>query len=294
MVRQKAEPEQIHEIDLDDIVVSDDNVRHTQRERDLEELAASIRKHGLLNPVELRGSPTDSPPHELIVGQRRFLAHKNILAKEHKRWRKIRAVFVGKVDPVQAAIRSLAENMHRAELNHADAAKAITDLYKYYGRDDRKVAAETGLSLRKVRDYIYIEERSTRRMKGKLKAGQVKREDVKRALKGAGGNKKRAERLLDMMTEYQLTAYEKKRAVEYAAAHPDADEKEIVEDAQRPIREDVVIVSLSDELRNALDRAVEGMALGREEIATQALWDWLRARGFINEKSEAGESQSGQ
>ena len=282
MVRPRPEPQEIHSIDLDDIVVSDDNVRHSQRERDLEELAASIRKHSLLNPVELRGSPTDSPPYELIVGQRRFLAHKNILAKEDKRWQKIRAVFVGKVDPVQAAIRSLAENMHRTELNHADAAKAVTDLYKYYGRDDRKVAAETGLSLRRVRDYIYIEERASESMKRKLEAGEVTPADVNRALKAAEGETKKAERLLGLMREYKLTPYEKKRLVDYAVAHPEADVKEIVQDAERPKKEDVVIVALPDELRDALDRAVGELSMGREEIATQALREWLRAKGFIN------------
>jgi len=287
MVRGKTEPQEIYEIALDDIGVSEDNVRHTQRERDLEELAASIRRLGLLHPIELRGSPTDSPPYELIIGQRRFLAHKNILAKEDKRWRKIRAVFAGDVGPIEASIRSLAENMHRTELNHADAARAITELYKHYDHDDRRVADETGLSLRTVRDYIYIQERASEAMIEKLQAREVSRADVKRALRAAEGNIEDAERLLDMMTEFQLTGHEKKRVVEYAVSHPGAPAEEIIDEAQRPRVEESIIVSLPEHLRMPLQRAVEEMSMGEEEIVTEALSDWLAAKGFINDTQEA-------
>src|SRR3989338_1412431 len=97
--------EQIHEIKLRDIEISPFNVRHTNATKDLDELAASIKKHGLLEPVVLRGNPADRPPFQLIAGQRRFLAHERL----HKKT--IRAVFAGKLKDQEATILSLIENL---------------------------------------------------------------------------------------------------------------------------------------------------------------------------------------
>jgi len=56
MRAQTAEAEPIYLIATHNIKVSDENVRETQRDKDLEELAASIERHGLLQPVLLRGT----------------------------------------------------------------------------------------------------------------------------------------------------------------------------------------------------------------------------------------------
>ncbi|HCX30141.1 MAG TPA: hypothetical protein DHU55_10285, partial [Blastocatellia bacterium] len=78
--------EEIHEVPLDEINISHDNVRRSNATKDLDELAASIKTHGLLQPIILIGE-FGKPPYELISGQRRYLAHEKL------RRRKIRAVF---------------------------------------------------------------------------------------------------------------------------------------------------------------------------------------------------------
>src|ERR1039458_6993388 len=137
--------EEIYSIPLKDIKISEDNVRLSDPTKDLEELAASIEKHGLLQPVVLLGK-FGQPPYELISGQRRFLAHQKIL-----KWPEIRAVFAGKLSKTDAVVRSLVENLQRRDLDYADTARAVTYLYQQYGKNDRKVQTQTGLSLRKVR-----------------------------------------------------------------------------------------------------------------------------------------------
>ena len=97
---------EIYEIDLKDIRISKSNVRLTNREAGIDELAESIEKHGLLQPVILRGS-YGSPPYELVVGQRRFLAHQR-LNRDF-----ILAIFCGELQDINFKILSLAENMHR-------------------------------------------------------------------------------------------------------------------------------------------------------------------------------------
>jgi len=139
--------EKIYSIPLKDIKISEHNVRLTSKKAGIDKLAESIKKHGLLIPVILRGS-YGNPPYELIVGQKRLLAHRAL------RKNTIRAVFSGNLTDVEAKILSLSENMQRVELSHADKAEAITALYLLYKRDERRVAQELGLSLQTVRDYI--------------------------------------------------------------------------------------------------------------------------------------------
>ena len=104
MNRPKELPlEQIHEIRLEDIHISSDTVRLNDPAKDLDELAASIKQHGLLQPVVLLGE-YGKPPYELISGQRRFLAHQQILKAPT-----IRAVFVGNLPETDAVVRSLVE-----------------------------------------------------------------------------------------------------------------------------------------------------------------------------------------
>ena len=268
--------DEIRDIPIDDVTVSDWNVRHSEPGKNLEELAASISRHGLLQPVVLLGE-YGNPPYELIVGQRRFLAHKDILRKK-----KIRAVFAGKLNRVQASIRSLVENMTRTDLNHVDAAKAITYLYRQLGRDEHKVKAETGFSLKRIRQYVDIEERASRKMKEKLRSKKVTPVDVQRVLRAASGDIDKADRLLEKMERQKFTPYQKKRMVEYGEEHPHANDDKIIEEAQRPVVERTILVKLSDKARAGLEKAAQKLAMSPDEVAAQAVEDWLSRKGFIS------------
>ena len=267
---------EIHEIPINEISVSDWNVRHTDAKKDLEELAASIGKHGLFQPVVLMGE-YGNPPYELIIGQRRFLAHKDILHKN-----KIRAVFAEKLNRVQASIRSLVENMTRTDLDHADAAEAITYLYRKLDRDERKVKAETGLSLQRIRQYVDIEERASRKMKEKLRSKKITPVDVQRVLRAASGDIDKADRLLEKMERQKFTPYQKKRMVEYGEEHPHANDDKIIEEAQRQVVERTILVKLSDQARAGLEKAAKKLAMSPDEVAAQAVEDWLSRKGFIS------------
>jgi len=265
--------EKIYSIPLKDIKISEFNVRLTNQRTDIKELADSIKKYGLLQPVTLRGIH-GKPPYELIVGQRRFYAHKVLRRKT------ICAVFYEDLeDDVEAKILSLTENMHRVELNHADKAKAITALYVHYDRDDRRVAQELGLSLQTVRDYIKIEERATPKAKELLRQRKVYKADVKRVIDAAQGDNEKADRLLDQMPK--LSRYEKERAVKYGKSHPEASDDEIIEEAKKPRIEITVILSLPKELDNALNKAAKQFSIERESIAVKALSEWLEDNGSL-------------
>ena len=264
----------IREISLDDINVSDDNVRHHEATRDLDELAASIKRHGLLQPVVLNGVYGE-PPYELITGQRRFLAHQQIL-----KWPTIRAVFAGKLSQSEAVVRSLVENLQRVPLGYEDTAQAVTYLYKKYDGDERRVHKETGLSLRKVRDFILIEERATPRIKTLLKSGKVSPADVKRAIQAAQDNLKKAEDLVDLIIKHKPTAHQKARLVMYGEGDKGASAKRILREAMKPHVEQNLIISLPDQLRKALAKATSSLSMEPGELAAKVLTDWLRSEGF--------------
>ena len=266
----------IYDIPLDEIKVSDENVRQTEPEKDLKELADSIKKHGQMQPVVLRGE-YEKPPYKLIIGQRRYLAHKDILNRKT-----IKAVFAGKIDDIEAKIRSLTENMCRVELGYKDAADAVTFLYKHFRRDDRRVAKETGLSLRKIRQYIYIGERASDKTKQKLRTGKVEPKDVQRALRAASDDIEKADELLDLMEEYELDSHQKSRIVEYGQEYPRASAKQIIKSAQEPVVERSFVVKLSDHAHAGLLEAAKTLRMAPDELAARAVEEWLSTKGFVS------------
>lgn len=271
----QSDVSEILEVPITDIEISNDNVRLCDATKDLDELAASIKRHGLLQPVVLMGE-FNKPPYSLISGQRRFLAHKQIL-----KWPKIKAVFVRHLTHTEAVIRSLVENMQRLELEYDDTAKAVTFLYNKFGKDERKVSQETGLSLRKVRDFILIEARATPKMKGWLLAHKVSPADVKRAIRAAQDNLEKAEELLALIMKYKPTAHQKRRLVFYGERDHKASAEDILAHAMKQHVEENLIISLPEELRKALVKATKSLDMEPNELAAKVLSEWLMNQGFI-------------
>jgi len=190
-------------------------------------------------------------------------------------------VFAGKLDKTQAIVRSLVENLQRVELEYVDTAKAITELYVKFGKDDNKVQKETGLSLRKIREYILVDAQATPKMKQLIKTGKASPSDVKRALRAAQDNIKKAEELLDLIIEYQPTAHQKRRLVRYGESDKGASARHIIEEALKPHVEENIVITLSEPIRKGLLKATKKMSMEPEELASHILSDWLQAQGFI-------------
>ena len=278
---KSEESERIWSVPLGEIEVGEENVRHSRPERNLEELADGIEAlGGLLQPIVLSGTH-GKPPYKLIAGKRRFLAHEKILKKrDPERWGKIRAVFERKVGKFQAALRSLAENIHRAPLDRSDAARAVTELYRHYGRDEQKVKAATGMSIRTIREYVEVEERASEEMKRRWKAGNVTLRDLKRALRAAGNDIRKAERILERIEKEQPPGYQKDRLVEYGEANPTASVDDIWSEAQRPRVERSFSVRLPEAARKGLERAARQLAMDPREVVEKAIGEWLSEKGF--------------
>ncbi len=269
--------ETIHEVPLKnirDMAKKGLNVRRTDRDAGVDDLAKSIRKHKLLQPILLRGE-FGEPPYDLIAGHRRLAAHK-LISKST-----ILARFKpADYDDFKAKVDSLVENMQRVELNHADTAEAITVMYNKYSKSEKRVADDLGLPLRTVRDYIKIEEQASPYAKKLLRERKVSKADVKRAIDAAQGNLSKADNLLKKLPE--LYGHEKKRVVDYAKAHPRVGAAQIIEEAKKPRLNKTVILNIEPEVDKALGLAEKNLYMDREEIVSKALREWLVENSFLS------------
>jgi len=261
-----------------DIKVEGINVRTDlntpNSQKNLAELAENIKINGLMQPIVLKGI-YGTPPYEIIVGKRRFMAHQ-LLGEET-----IKATFSGEIDEIHALLLSLSENLFRQDLNYTDTAEAITTLYKNFDKDEYEVKKRTGISIRTIRNYIKIEEQATPKIKSLLSEKKISMTDAKRAIDAAQGENEKADQLIDEIVK--MTKYEKKRVVEIGSKNKDATASEIIEDAQKPKLEETVILNLPLNVHEALMKAAEELSLDPEMITMDVLKTWLKTNDYLTE-----------
>jgi ParB family transcriptional regulator, chromosome partitioning protein len=110
---------------------------------DLDELAASMRQHGVLQPILVRKDPKNPQGFELIAGERRWRAAQK--AKLHE----IPAV-VREFSDSEALEAALIENLQRADLSDIEEARAYTRLMREFGHTQERLAEALG----KSRPYV--------------------------------------------------------------------------------------------------------------------------------------------
>jgi ParB family chromosome partitioning protein len=143
---------EVKDISLSDIQLSEElNARKDlnagTEDTGLEELATSIEEKGLLNPIIVKRN--DDRTYGLIAGQRRFLSCQRL------GWKTIPAIIRDVTDDTDATIISLIENVHRADMNPIDKARAYQKIYEKY-KDYNKVGKETGVSISTIRKYLTL------------------------------------------------------------------------------------------------------------------------------------------
>ncbi len=106
-------------------------------ETELEELATSIREHGIIEPLVVRRLARDSDTFELIAGERRWRAAQRAGLKEV-------LVVVKDVSPKEAFELALVENVQRADLNPIEVSEAFSRLLQEHGYTPETLAAKVG------------------------------------------------------------------------------------------------------------------------------------------------------
>ena len=101
----------------------------------LEDLASSIREHGLLEPLVVRKSGNDR--YEIVAGERRWRASQKAGLKEV-------LVVVKDVSPAKAFELALVENVQREDLNAVELAEALDRMVKELGHTQEELAQRVG------------------------------------------------------------------------------------------------------------------------------------------------------
>ena len=268
----------VPKLPVNKIKISEYNVRTLDKDKGIEELAESILKYGLLQPIVVF---QEGDKFNLIIGQRRLRAFKELKRKGYSQFEDIPVVILPKrPNDEHLRILSLSENIHRVELDRADIVEVISYLYKRHNKSAKRVAGILKKSISYVYEHLKIQD-APEEVKEMLSKQEINKEDVKRVMEMAPGDKARMIELAEEMRE--LTPHERKRLAEVAKTKPDVKLKKLIDQAKKPHIEEKIIVPLTPPLRMALDRAVRAIGLSQEEVAKKALEEWLSNKGYYKE-----------
>ena len=127
----------LKKLPLHKIEPNPDQPRRDFDPEELEELAESIRTHGVIQPLTVREMPNGY--YQIIAGERRWRASRLAGLEE------IPAVII-EADDKKAMELALIENLQRSDLNPVEEANGYDSLIREYGLTQEETAARVGKS----------------------------------------------------------------------------------------------------------------------------------------------------
>lgn len=169
-------------IKIHDIMPNVNQPRKTFNEDKIEELAASIREHGIIQPIVVR---KHKKGYEIVAGERRWRAAMKAELSQVP-------CLIRELDDEQNMLIAIIENMQREDLNPIEEAEGLRQMTDTFGMTQEQVSKSVG----KSRPYItnsmrllklpeYIKDSIA---EGKLSAGHgrtlitITKEDERKAL----------------------------------------------------------------------------------------------------------------
>lgn len=135
-----ANSKEILEIDIEKICARDNQPRKTFDDETIDDLAKSIEKYGLLNPIVVRKK---NDKYEIVAGERRYRAVKKLGFKTIDAILKV-------YEEKDVEVLSLVENIQREDLKVLEEANAYKKLSTEYNLTQEEIAKTIG----KSRSYI--------------------------------------------------------------------------------------------------------------------------------------------
>jgi len=135
----------------------------------IEELAVSIKKNGLIQPIAVRLGKDNS--YEIVAGERRWLAAQ--VAGLHQV-----PVIILSLNDIQSLELAIVENIQREDLNSIEEAKGYDKLIKQFNYDHEKLSEFMGKSRSHISNTLRLLSLPVSVIQmveeGKLTAGQVR------------------------------------------------------------------------------------------------------------------------
>ena len=137
----------IQELPLEKIAPNPDQPRKHFEQEALEELAASLKALGLVQPITVQALPSGS--YQIISGERRWRAAQMAGLKTLP-------AYIRATQPSELLELALIENIQRDDLNAIEVALAYQQLTEQYGLSQSKVAERVGKKRVTVTNYIRL------------------------------------------------------------------------------------------------------------------------------------------
>ena len=137
----------ISEIALSAIVANPDQPRRTFDEEALQELADSIREHGVISPITLRDNGTGT--YMIIAGERRFRASKMVGLERIP-------AYIRTAKDEQVMEWALIENIQREDLDAIEVALAYQRLMDDYNLTQEKMSERVGKKRATIANYLRL------------------------------------------------------------------------------------------------------------------------------------------
>lgn len=164
-------PAGVQRVPIESLKPNPDQPRKTFRQEDLEELTASIRDKGVLQPILVRTQPGEDGVWQIIAGERRWRASQAARLTEVP-------IVVHEMDDVEVFEVAIVENVQRADLNPLEEAEAYRVLMERFGRTQDAVAGVVGKSRSHVANTMRLLQLPERVLfyvrEGKLSAGHAR------------------------------------------------------------------------------------------------------------------------
>ena len=158
-------------VPIEQVQPNPDQPRRTFAEDALQELASSIAEKGIIQPLIVRQSPTDSDIFEIVAGERRWRAAQ--IAKLHEI-----PVLLRDYDDTEVLEIAIIENIQRADLNPVDEAAGYKQLMDRFGHTQDKLSAALGKSRSHIANLLRLlnlpKEVQTYLVSGQLTAGHAR------------------------------------------------------------------------------------------------------------------------
>lgn len=192
---ERLENRGISYIDINDIKPNEKQPRKNFDEEKLEELATSIKEHGLIQPVILRHSEIG---YEIVAGERRWRACRKAGIKE------IPSIIKELTDE-QNMLIAIIENMQREDLNPIEEAEGLNQMIESFGLTQEEVSKSIGKSRPYITNALRLlklpEQIRNFLSEGKISTGHA------RAIAGIPDSKKQVE-IAEYVIEKELSVRE--------------------------------------------------------------------------------------
>jgi ParB family chromosome partitioning protein len=269
------------EIPLDRLEINIGQVRTTNVGQGITELAESIRVQGLLEPILVCPSPSKKGKYEILAGQRRFLAVRELGDKT------IKAIIHDKpVDETKAKEISLTENLLRNDLSDKDKRTACLVLWRRYKSIDL-IEETTGLPRKEIGRYLDFED-LPKVLQHMVDTGDISIDSAARVNQaGKISGETSNDELVALAKQMSgMSGVQQKEVVAIVKSKRDISSEDAIEEAKTKKKIPQLTIQLGPKTYTALNSFAETAKTNQKEAARTLIEEGLHIKGYLKSVDE--------